>query len=31
MRQHLTPQGRVTDVFVPLIRNGRYYGVLGLG
>ena len=31
VRQHLTPQGRVTDVFVPLIRNGRYYGVLGLG
>ena len=31
VRQHLTPQGRITDVFVPLIRNGRYYGVLGLG
>ena len=31
VRQHLTPQGRVTDVFVPMIRNGRYYGVLGLG
>jgi len=31
VRQHLTPLGRVTDVFVPLIRNGRYYGVLGLG
>ena len=31
VRQHLTPQGRVTDVFVPLIRNGRYYGVVGLG
>ena len=31
VRQHLTPQGRVTDVFVPLIRNGHYYGVLGLG
>ena len=31
VRQHLTPQGRVIDVFVPLIRNGRYYGVLGLG
>ena len=31
VRQHLTPQGRVTDVFVPLIRNGKYYGVLGLG
>ena len=31
VRQHLTPQGRITDVFVPLIRSGRYYGVLGLG
>ncbi|RPF85022.1 ATP-binding protein [Synechococcus sp. CC9616] len=31
VRQHLTPKGRVIDVFVPLIRNGRYYGVLGLG
>ena len=31
VRQHLTPQGRITDVFVPLIREGRYYGVLGLG
>ena len=31
VRQHLTPQGRVTDVFVPMIRNGKYYGVLGLG
>ena len=31
VRQHLTPQGTVTDVFVPLIRSGTYYGVLGLG
>ncbi len=31
VRQHLTPQGRVTDVFVPLIRDNHYYGVLGLG
>ena len=31
VRQHLTPQGTVTDVFVPLIRNGTYYGVLGWG
>ena len=31
MRQHLTPQGKVTDVFVPLVRNGRYLGVLALG
>ncbi len=31
VRQHLTPQGRITDVFVPLIRSGTYYGVVGLG
>ncbi len=31
VRQHLTPQGKVTDVFVPLVRNGRYLGVLALG
>ena len=31
VRQHLTPQGTITDAFVPLIRNGEYYGVLGLG
>ena len=31
VRQHLTPQGLVTDVFVPLIRNGQQLGVLGLG
>jgi len=31
VRQHLTPQGQVTDVFVPLLRNGRYLGVLALG
>ena len=31
VRQHLTPQGTITDVFVPLIRGGNYYGVLGLG
>ena len=31
VRQHLTPQGTITDVFVPLIRGGDYYGVLGLG
>ena len=31
LRQHLTPQGQVTDVFIPLIRNGRDLGVLGLG
>ena len=31
VRQHLTPQGKVTDVFVPLVRNGNYLGVLALG
>lgn len=31
LRQHITPQGQVTDVFVPLVRTGRYLGVLGLG
>ncbi len=31
IRQHLTPDGQVTDVFVPLIQEGRYLGVLALG
>ena len=31
VRQHLTPEGQVTDVFVPLIHEGRYLGVLALG
>ncbi len=31
VRQHLTPDGQVTDVFVPLIQEGRYLGVLALG
>ena len=31
VRQHLTPEGQVTDVFVPLIQEGRYLGVLALG
>jgi two-component system sensor histidine kinase NblS len=31
VRQHLTPQGQVTDVFVPLVRDGRYLGILALG
>ena len=31
IRQHLTPDGQVTDVFVPLVANGRYMGVLALG
>ena len=31
VRQHLTPEGQVTDVFVPLIQDGHYLGVLALG
>ncbi len=31
VRQHLTPQGQVTDVFVPLIWKGDYFGTLALG
>jgi two-component system sensor histidine kinase NblS len=30
VRQHLTPDGEVTDVFVPLTHNGTYLGVLGI-
>lgn len=31
VRQHLTPDGEVTDVFVPLIYEGAYKGVLAIG
>jgi len=31
VRQHLTPAGEVTDVFVPLNFEGEYLGVLALG
>ncbi len=31
VRQHLTPAGEVTDVFVPLNYNGTHLGVLALG
>ncbi|SBO44483.1 Drug sensory protein A [Cyanobium sp. NIES-981] len=31
IRQHLTPDGQVTDVFVPMVSEGRYFGVLALG
>ncbi|MEM6251994.1 MAG: ATP-binding protein [Cyanobacteria bacterium P01_D01_bin.156] len=31
VRQHLTPAGEVTDVFVPLKSNDEYLGVLALG
>ena len=31
VRQHLTPDGEVTDVFVPLLHDGKYLGVLAIG
>ena len=31
VRQHQTPNGEVTDVFVPLRQDGHYLGVLALG
>ena len=31
VRQHLTPDGEVTDVFVPLVYEGKYWGVLAIG
>ena len=31
IRQHLTPDGQVTDVFVPLLDGGRFLGVVALG
>lgn len=31
IRQHQTPNGQVTDVFVPLSHNGEYLGVLAVG
>lgn len=31
VRQHLTPDGEVTDVFVPLVHDGTYLGVLAIG
>ena len=31
IRQHLTPDGQVTDVFVPMVSEGRYLGVVALG
>ncbi|MDX2215757.1 MAG: ATP-binding protein [Oculatellaceae cyanobacterium bins.114] len=31
VRQHLTPDGEVTDVFVPILQEGKYLGVLALG
>lgn len=31
VRQHHTPDGEVTDIFVPLIHEGQYLGVLAVG
>ena len=31
VRQHITPDGEVTDVFVPLVHNNQYLGVLAIG
>ncbi|MEI7953422.1 MAG: histidine kinase dimerization/phospho-acceptor domain-containing protein, partial [Synechococcaceae cyanobacterium ELA182] len=31
IRQHLTPDGLVTDVFVPIVAADRYLGVVALG
>lgn len=31
VRQHLTPNGEITDVFVPLVHEGKYLGVLAIG
>ena len=31
VRQHRTPDGEVTDVFVPLVYEGQYKGVLAIG
>lgn len=31
IRQHLTPDGQVTDVFVPIISDDQYMGVVALG
>lgn len=31
IRQHRTPKGEVTDVFIPLVHDDRYLGVLAVG
>ena len=31
VRQHITPQGQVTDVFIPMLWKGEYLGALALG
>lgn len=31
VRQHQTPMGEITDVFVPLLDEGKYLGILAIG
>lgn len=31
VRQHLTPEGEIADVFVPLIHEDKYLGILAIG
>ncbi|RAQ42594.1 PAS domain-containing sensor histidine kinase, partial [Arthrospira sp. O9.13F] len=31
VRQHLTPGGQITDVFVPLMHDDKYLGILAIG
>ncbi|MGL5083273.1 MAG: ATP-binding protein [Microcoleaceae cyanobacterium] len=31
VRQHLTPAGQITDVFVPLMHSDQYLGILAIG
>ncbi|MEN9243418.1 MAG: ATP-binding protein [Gloeomargarita sp. DG02_5_bins_242] len=31
VRQHLTPDGLIADVFVPLVQDNKYLGILALG
>ncbi|MEL7039311.1 MAG: ATP-binding protein [Cyanobacteria bacterium J06592_8] len=31
VRQHTTPGGQVTDVFIPLMDSGEYWGILAIG
>jgi two-component system sensor histidine kinase NblS len=31
VRQHFTPDGKVTDVFVPLLTDNQYWGILAIG
>jgi len=31
VRQHITPAGEITDVFIPLIHEGKHLGILAVG